>query len=671
MQRKYHNFVFSVIISLFMTVFLISCSGSCKPSNTQQTTNIVAATLNGLVYQNNTVLPGNGAVSPTLGVASKIIFNNSGKFFICAGNSVLTPSINSWSLVNESSFDKNEHCDSIVTSNDHLYIGLYDDLNNGYVYESVAGSWQLLNNESVPGGSVVGLATNNSGVIYAGTNDSNTNTSSVYVSNDGSWLQVNSILPNNNQIDALSLDINNQLYVAVSNNHIGSVYLSSNGTWLEVGGGSVPDNSTIFSMTTDDNANLYVGTLAGHVYKLVGNLWQQVYTPPNFLAIEAMSVDHSSNTLYIANANGSVYKLINNAWIQINGTDVPDSAGVFGLAISPSGLVVAGTKNGNVYKSVNNEWQPMVTGSISNNLMLFYTYADQIGNMYAGGLESSGESAYVYSWSDNKWVIVNNSTLPYGGLVRSIATDNHNNLYVATYLSNSNITGDISGYVYESQNGAWSVVNNESFPSSHVISSMSINQQNNQLYIGTTNIDSLDVTNGAVYESVNGHWKMVNDRPLGTNSLGPIILNESGNLYAANGGYFGLLFQGIESNYVFESINGSWSLVNNRPIPDNDGVIIAMTTGSNGNIFVGTFDSFLDGSSSGSVYESVAGNWRVVNNSPMPDNGGVVSIQVDLNNNLYVGTFLGNVYESSFGKWILRNQYNTNMVSMTLKYTNN
>lgn len=142
-------------------------------------------------------------------------------------------------------------------------------------------------------------------------------------------------------------------------------------------------------------------------------------------------------------------------------------------------------------------------------------------------------------------------------------------------------------------------------------------------------------------------------------------------LYAANGGYFGLLFQGIESNYVFESVGVNWSLVNNKPIPDADGAIIAMATGVHGNIFVGTFDSFLDGSSSGSVYESVAGVWSLVNNSPMPDLGGVMSIQVDSNGGLYVGTFLGNVYESSFGKWILRNQYNNNMVSMTLNYTNN
>lgn len=202
---------------------------------------------------------------------------------MCTGNSVLTPSINSWDLVNESSFDKDKSCNAIIIINDQIYIGISDHLNN----------------ESVPAGSVVALATNYSGVIYVGTNNTNNNTSSIYVSNNGSGLQVNSVLPDNSQIESLSLDIYNHLYVAVRSNTIGRVYLSSNSTWQEVGGGSMPDGSTIFSMTTDDNTNLYVGTLAGHIYQLVGNLWQQVYTPPDFLAIEAMTVDHSSNILYI------------------------------------------------------------------------------------------------------------------------------------------------------------------------------------------------------------------------------------------------------------------------------------------------------------------------------------------------------------------------------------
>lgn len=80
-QKNYFNTVYSIIISLFMTMFLISCNGSCKPSNTPQATNIVAATLNGLVYQDNTILAGCGSVSLRLGVVSNIAFNSSGQFF--------------------------------------------------------------------------------------------------------------------------------------------------------------------------------------------------------------------------------------------------------------------------------------------------------------------------------------------------------------------------------------------------------------------------------------------------------------------------------------------------------------------------------------------------------------------------------------------------------------
>ncbi len=643
---------------------LVGCSYGGKTSNGSESENVtesdpavIAATFDGLVHESSNVLPGTQIVKLSLGIAQLGFADN--HLLVATGNGVVTPGQHQWDYINSDGASYNISINSMAISNSNVFILYKNVLSDGlYVSESVAGAWvPFNNNQQILNATSGKLAVNKSGTnVYVGVEEQS-GSSVVYQASGGRWESVvNQPIPENAYIYAMTVDNNNKLYVAANTNSHGAVFVPANNQWESVGGGIIPDGGRIYSLVANGAGVLYAGTSLGHIYQLKNSLWEQIITPNNFDAVEALAI-HQDN-LYAGIASGYAYKLTGNSWNVIANGAIPESGMVFSLAVDKAGSVVVGDKNGGIYQSSGDAWQPMISGSVSS-APLIATFVDHNGNIYTGGMESTNQTSSVYGWDGSAWSVVNNAPLAYGGLIRAFAADNDNNLYVATFNSTSNLTGG-AGAVYKSQGGRWQIVNGESLPYSSFISSMVIKQ--NKLFVGA----SASGMYGVVFESINGGWQAVNESPIGS-SIGAIAVNESGVLYAATGGIFAGLRN--ESGLVFESVNGSWIQVNSV-LPES-GQIFTMAFNKSRQLFIGTMNvSMLMQNqlvTNGAVYESVNGSWHLVNNHLIPDSGGVLSIQFDKNDNLYAGTFLGNVYESKEGQWILKNRFNSYMTSFALK----
>lgn len=643
---------------------LVGCSYGGKANTSTESENViesgpvvVAATFDGLVHESSNVLPGTQIVKLSLGIAQLGFADN--HLLVATGNGVVTPGQHQWDYINSDGASYNISINSMAISNSNVFILYKNILSAGlYVSESVAGSWVPFNNNQQISNATSGkLAVNKSGTnVYVGVEEKS-GSSMVYQASGGRWESVvNQPIPENAYIYAMTVDDNNKLYVAANTNSHGAVFVSANNQWESVGGGIIPDGGRIYSLVANGAGVLYAGTSLGHIYQLKNSLWEQIITPNNFDAVEAMAFHQGD--LYAGIASGYAYKLTGDNWSVIANGPIPESGSIFSLSVDKAGAVVVGDKNGGIYQAFGDVWLPMISGSVSST-PLIATFVDHNGNIYTGGMESINLTSSVYGWDGSAWSVVNNAPLAYGGLIRAFAADNDNNLYVATFNSTSNLTGG-AGAVYKSQGGRWQIVNGESLPYSSFISSMMIKQ--NKLFVGA----SASGMYGVVFESINGGWQVVNESPVGS-SIGAIAVNESGMLYAATGGIFGGLRN--ESGLVFESANGSWTQVNSF-IPES-GQIFTMAFNKSRQLFIGTMNvSMLMQNqlvTDGAVYESVNGSWHLVNNHLISDSGGVLSIQFDKNDNLYVGTFLGNVYESKEGLWILKNRFNSYMTSFALK----
>lgn len=654
------------ISSLLMVVCVSGCSGGQYKTNT--TPEVVIGALNGAVYQGDTLLPGNYPLNPsTYWPLTQSGFTLAGQYVTCVNTGLIFTNGNPWEIINPTPISLVNSCalSTNPINNNNINFSYGDASGNIYAYSLVNTNWQLLGNGLLPeSGSAVGIVNDALGNTYVAVENSDSSSAYVFSTNNGGWTKLaNSALPNNFSISLSSLVVgaDNTIYVGGSDsNNVGMVYTISNtDQWESVG--NIPDGSSVTNMVANQSGVLFVGTQNGHVYQLSGgNSWQQIYTTPTASVVEALATD-AQNNLYIATGDGYVYKYVNSNWEQVGNAPIPDSP-IFTLAVSNTGQVVVGSKTGSVYKIVDNAWQPMVTGAASSSSIITTHVNSATGVIYIAGIESSDYNLYVSSWNGEFWSVVNNSPLPFqtNGMVRSLANDSENNLYALAFSSGS-------AGVYVSQNNQWSLVNNQTLPIGGFTSSFIVSPNAKQIYVASTVNNTIPV----VFESVNGSWGIVNNAPLSiaNSGIGPILMDNSNNLFAATGGVVNLLSE--SSSAVYESVNGSWVQIN-QSIP-NDEVIMAMVADNKNNLFIGTFTATGTNNindvfqSSGNVYESVNGTWKLITPTLPTTIGGVTDIQFDNQNNMYVSTFLGYVYSYQNGMWVLIKDYNYYTTSFALK----
>jgi len=210
--------------------------------------------------------------------------------------------------------------DLVLDNNGRIFISTGDLPNYGtaQVYEINGSSWTYTSfDNQIP----VSIATNNKGIVYAGTPSGN-----VYNVFDPTFYYR---LDESSIVSSIVTDSSGNIYMGTyGDSKGGKVYKIkiSNDSRFLLGGGSSPDRSKVRSIAIGNNGNVYAGT----------------FGPPG--------------------KNGSVYEVTDKSWKQLGGGPNPDSPNIPGygtsvnsIKVDNNGNVFVGTGGGNVYEIVKDD----------------------------------------------------------------------------------------------------------------------------------------------------------------------------------------------------------------------------------------------------------------------------------------------------------------------------
>ncbi len=208
--------------------------------------------------------------------------------------------------------------DLVVDNNGRIFISTGDLPNYGtaQVYEINGSSWTYTSfDNQIP----VSIATNNKGIVYAGTPSGNV--CNVFNHTFCFRLDEASI------VSSIVTDSSGNIYMGTYGDSTGGkVYKISNDSRFLLGGGSSPDLSKVRSIAIGNNGSVYAGT----------------FGPPG--------------------KNGSVYEVTDKSWRQLGGGPNPDSPNIPGygtsvnsIKVDNNGNVFVGTGGGNVYEIVKDD----------------------------------------------------------------------------------------------------------------------------------------------------------------------------------------------------------------------------------------------------------------------------------------------------------------------------
>ena len=268
----------------------------------------------------------------------------------------------------------------------------YAATNQGQVYYSINGrTWSLSGNGNVYGtdpiNSVAALVNGDNSIsVYAGTGyNYNDKTGHVLVSNNnGLWQQVGgSGMPDNSDVDSVSVILKNDSTVVYAGTGANNVYSSTNnGLWQQVGG-IIPQGGFIASMALVDNSGIttvYVETGHGEIYSSTNNSkWQMIggsKVPGQLFNGIAVTTKNGNIKVYISATaegltGGYVYSSTNNGKWQQVGSKFATQYEMGPVSLLPSGKLLA-LNNGNIYiydaASKPNEWSLYLNTAIPNSI---------------------------------------------------------------------------------------------------------------------------------------------------------------------------------------------------------------------------------------------------------------------------------------------------------------
>lgn len=295
-----------------------------------------------------------------------------------------------------------------IDSNGNVYAGTYFNIyktsNSGGIWEQFGGNFK----------SYVNLLLEYNNELYMGTADNNIYTSSI---NFADWQKFS-----NNEVAPVSAVDNNNVY-AFSNQHVYKTPINGQSPWHALGGGIIPNNVNINTITLDNNGNLYAGAAhnteyatnpgQGYVYKTLinGGPWQTLGGGiiPNNGVLSSIALDNNGNVyaavvinqicyIYVASTSGS------GSWQQFSAGQLPSGNMITQLAIDANhGYIYVATGiyqilnasyGGHIYKAplTGGTWQDLIGGAIPNTNIFSGLVLDSNGNVYAG----NGSSVYEY-----------------------------------------------------------------------------------------------------------------------------------------------------------------------------------------------------------------------------------------------------------------------------------
>ena len=341
-------------------------------------------------------------------------------------------------------------------STEKLVLGVIDDKQTSYVYESKNGSWEsvgaALGSESAP-------------VTFA---------SSFIESFGGQTLDT---------YDALS---GNQAYLLIESNWSVSA--------------PVPDLGNIISAVTLENIS--VGTDAGNIYNLslvnTALKWSGIINSGGVGTTSGpvSSIMVNNGIIYCVAGepnNSYVYKWgATSAWTKASPV-IPSVDPVLSLFYLNNKLTVvtSGNTNTKIYQLIDNQWKsPPKLNPVPITAALNISDNQSFAASYDG---TSGFVSSIVNQNGTPTAIPINGAIPDNSMIYSLAFDTNNNLYAGTE----------SGNVYESGDGNWKKINT-TIPDGARVTAL-ITDLSDKLYAGT----SL----GNIYESYQGLWKLYESYP--------------------------------------------------------------------------------------------------------------------------------------------------------------
>ncbi|HQQ63603.1 MAG TPA: thrombospondin type 3 repeat-containing protein, partial [Pseudomonadales bacterium] len=487
-------------------------------------------------------------------------------------------------------------------------------------------TWSALGN-GLNGGSVLALAVDGSGNIYAGGDFYGANgvsaTNALAKWNGTVWSALGTGLNSSAIVRALSVDSSGNLYVGGVFNMAGGVAANCFAKW----------NGTVWSVPA-------VGISGGQVYALVTDTSGNVYAGGSFTSAGGVA-----NTAYIAKWNGTAFSALSTGM----------SAAVMALAIDSSGNLYAGgdfaTAGGNFANRLSkwngSSWSALGAGA---NTMVRAIAVNSWGGVIVGG-----DFTNVYDGSGN--AIANTNHIAYwnGTAWSALGTGSNNNVYAIGNDSNNNIIagglftvigGQTVGYVSKWDGTGWTRWGGSGI-SGGAVNAVAISGSN--VYVGGSFTSASGVANTAYLAK----WDGANWAAVGTGVNGQVLalaVDGSGNLYAggdfANAG-------GNFANRVAKWNGTAWSALG----AGGNAYVRALAVDGSGNVYVGgDFTNVYDGSGNAIANTSHIAKWNGSAWSAFGTgiNNNVFALTRDSSNNLYAGgsfTTAGGVAAASIAKW--------------------
>lgn len=190
---------------------------------------------------------------------------------------------------------------SITGNKNNLYV-LSNDL--VHYYDKNKSQWRTYptNKDAVPFSSVLGDSDNN---LYAGSINGKT-----WKFQSVKWVEVGKSISNLNSPIWSILHKNNKLFVGAENGEVYQ-YNSQDNIWHQLGKSGLAklDGSRVWNMVLEGN-NLYVHTDAGKIFKYQSGKWQNMNYAPHESGVTAWSLNSDSNgNLYVGTRDGVIYRI--------------------------------------------------------------------------------------------------------------------------------------------------------------------------------------------------------------------------------------------------------------------------------------------------------------------------------------------------------------------------
>lgn len=367
------------------------------------------------------------------------------------------------------------------------------------------------------------------------------------------------------------------------------------------------------------------------------NLVTKIFTNRN--SIQSLLLSENKKILWVGTNGGLEKRDAQTGELQriITNEDGLPNNNITALLSNENGGIWIGTANGEIaHYDVNEKWRIIFNkrNSTLSGAPICALLDDGKGGIWIG--EGMGtqleESGLVRIQNDGKSIVFNSFNSNLNGYISGLSKDSDGNIWVGT-------NGGLSHYSISDAN--WKIITKEKgkLPSGNI--GDLIGDKNGGLWIasggGTCGCNYTyggETASGLIYKSLNNEFIVFNkeNSNLPDNYIQKLLLGTNGDIWmVVTGNNDGKVF------LVHRALDNQWSVFN----PES--YILSLSLDGNNGIWVGT--------SNGLVHFTSNKKWVAINDSSMklPSNE-VTSILKDKNNGIWIGTDAGLIHEPLSGK---------------------